>query len=71
GQSAQEGQADGENTDPLGRSTGGIGSGNVAVPDAADPARARDVIEELRRRLGEQGRSDEEIEYLERLLDAF
>lgn len=71
GQSAQEGQADGENTDPLGRSTGGIGSGNIAVPDAADPARARDVIEELRRRLGEQGRSDEEIEYLERLLDAF
>lgn len=71
GQSAQEGNAEGENTDPLGRSTGGIGSGNVAVPDGADPARAREVIEELRRRLGEQGRSDEEIEYLERLLDAF
>ncbi len=64
--------ADGESgRDPLGRNTTGAEGGNIDVPDTADPARTRDVIEELRRRLGEQGRSEKEIDYLERLLEAF
>ena len=68
----QEGGGDGENgLDPLGRPTGGTASGNVDVPDGADPALTRDLIEKMRRRLGEQGRSEEEIDYLERLLEAF
>jgi len=71
GQNGGQG-ADGESgRDPLGRSTTGAEGGNVDVPDTADPARTRDVIEELRRRLGEQGRSEKEIDYLERLLEAF
>ena len=71
GENGTESAEEGDNVDPLGRSTGGTGSGSVNVPDGADPARTREVIEELRRRLGEQGRSQEEIEYLERLLEAF
>ncbi len=58
-------------TDPLGRSDGRASGGGVEVPGESDAGRTRAVIEELRRRLGEQGRSDEEIEYLERLLERF
>jgi len=57
--------------DPLGRPTGGTGEGSVDVPDLSDPVRTQQLIEEMRKRLSEQGRSPEEIEYLERLLQAF
>jgi len=62
---------DGTGVDPLGRPTGRVGGEGVEVPETSDVERTRAVIEELRRRLGEPGRSDEEIDYLERLLDRF
>jgi hypothetical protein len=34
-------------------------------------ARARDILEELRRRAAEAGRPQEELDYIERLLDRF
>jgi hypothetical protein len=41
------------------------------VPEKSDAQRARELIEALRRRLSDGERSDEEIEYLERLLKRF
>jgi len=41
------------------------------VPGEGEAGRTRAVIEELRRRLGEPGRDDEEVDYLERLLERF
>jgi uncharacterized protein (TIGR02302 family) len=61
--------------DPLGRapnSTDGADPGTgVKVPDQIDVQRAREILEELRRRLGEQTRPTLELEYLERLLKRF
>ena len=61
-----------EDTDPLGRPAG---SERAFIPSARfDPMgvpaaeRARRVLEELRRRLGEPARPREEMDYLERLL---
>jgi len=58
-------------TDPLGRPYGYADGDGVDVPEESAASRTRAVIEELRRRLGEQGRSKEEIDYLERLLERF
>lgn len=73
----QDGQgqmAEGEdNRDPLGRPAEGAftdGSG-VEVPEEMTRERARDILEELRRRAAESGRSQEELDYIERLLDRF
>jgi uncharacterized protein (TIGR02302 family) len=62
----------GEDTDPLGRPAGSERAFNpnarfdpMGVPAAE---RARRVLEELRRRLGEPARPREEMDYLERLL---
>jgi hypothetical protein len=38
------------------------------VPGEIDVQRARRIIEELRKRFGEIGRSQEELDYIERLL---
>lgn len=62
---------DGESTDPFGRMTGGVNDGDdVAVPDEAERQRAKDILEELRRRFGD-AEEEEERDYLERLLDRF
>ncbi|VAV90244.1 Methyl-accepting chemotaxis protein [hydrothermal vent metagenome] len=61
----------GEALDPLGRPVGEADGDGVKVPEETDAARSRAVIEELRRRLAEPGRSEEEIDYLERLLERF
>ena len=61
----QEGQED-----PLGRGQVGPGSG-VKMPDANDLARARDILQELRRRAGERGRPPQELDYIDRLLKEF
>jgi hypothetical protein len=63
----------GESTDPLGRPAGlDKGFNNAAArfdPMTAPAAeRARRVLEELRRRLGEPARPREELDYLQRLL---
>jgi len=40
----------------------------VKVPDQIDVQRAREVLEELRRRAGEAKRPQIELDYIERLL---
>jgi hypothetical protein len=61
--------------DPMGRPpqrTDGPDPGTgVRVPDEIDVQRAREILEELRRRLGETMRPPIELEYLERLLKRF
>ena len=61
--------------DPMGRPpqrTDGPDPGvGVKVPDQIDIQRAREILEELRRRLGESTRPPLELEYLERLLKRF
>ncbi len=61
----QEGQED-----PLGRGPVGNTPG-VKIPDANDLARARDILQELRRRAGERGRPPQELDYIDRLLKEF
>ena len=71
-QQGREGEGErGGLTDPLGRPAGRADGGGVDVPEETEAGRTRAVIEELRRRLGEQGRNEEEIDYLERLLERF
>src|SRR5579859_247954 len=60
-----------QNTDPLGRPLRGREYGDdttVKVPGEIDVQRARRIIEELRKRFGEIGRPQEELDYIERLL---
>jgi uncharacterized protein (TIGR02302 family) len=60
--------------DPLGRpqrSQGPDLGTSVKVPDQIDIQRAREILEELRRRLGEATRGPTELDYLERLLRRF
>jgi len=60
--------------DPLGRpqrSQGPDLGTSVKVPDEIDRQRAREILEELRRRIGEQTRPPEELDYIERLLKRF
>ena len=63
-----------QRTDPLGRpvrSREYSDDYTVKVPDEIDVQRARRVLEELRRRLGEPARPRQELDYLERLLQDF
>jgi uncharacterized protein (TIGR02302 family) len=64
---AQEGQ------DPLGRSTGANGgvNGDTKLPAASELQRARQILEELRRRAAQPGRSKQELDYIDRLLREF
>ncbi|MCV0368242.1 MAG: TIGR02302 family protein [Filomicrobium sp.] len=60
--------------DPLGRpqrSQGPDQGTSVKVPDEIDMQRARQILEELRRRLGEAQRPPSELDYIERLLQRF
>ena len=68
-QEGGQGQAGGD-TDPLGRSHG-VGPGSTKLPGASELARARAILEELRRRAGERGRPQEELDYIDRLLKEF
>jgi hypothetical protein len=63
------GQAQGQE-DPLGRGQNGPGN-MIKLPDANDLARARDILQELRRRAGERSRPPQELDYLDRLLKEF
>ncbi|SES65117.1 TIGR02302 family protein [Oceanicella actignis] len=72
----QAGAASGEGpqVDPLGRSAapdGALDGGDTHVPDAAELKRARELLEEIRRRAGDRLRPEDELEYLRRLLDRF
>ncbi len=60
-----------QETDPLGRPMRGhdySDNSTVKVPGEIDVQRARRIIEELRKRFGELGRPQEELDYIERLL---
>jgi uncharacterized protein (TIGR02302 family) len=60
-----------QDTDPLGRPMRGHDFGDdttVRVPGEIDVQRARRIIEELRKRFGDFSRSQEELDYIERLL---
>lgn len=68
------GNKNSKDRDPLGRpqKTNGPDLGtSVKVPDKIDTERAREVLEEVRRRLGEPARPDGELDYLERLQKRF
>jgi DNA anti-recombination protein RmuC len=72
--SNKPGKDAGKNRDPLGRpqKTQGPDLGtSVKVPDQIDAQRAREVLEEVRRRLGEPTRPEGELDYLERLQKRF
>jgi hypothetical protein len=75
GAEAQAGQGPGNNgRDPLGRpdrsNRPDLGL-SVQVPDEIDIQRAREVLDELRRRLGDPSRPAVELDYLERLITPF
>ena len=60
-----------QDTDPLGRPMRSRDYGDdagVKVPDKIDAQRARRIIEELRKRFGDMGRPQDELDYIERLL---
>jgi hypothetical protein len=58
------------NGDPLGRSQADQGR-SIKLPDADTLAKARAILEELRKRAGEMGRPQEERDYIDRLLKSF
>jgi uncharacterized protein (TIGR02302 family) len=61
--------------DPLGRTNqpgrGMIDTGDVEIPEKADLQRAREILDELRRRAGQMQRPRLEREYIDRLLRQF
>lgn len=60
--------------DPLGRpqrSQGSDPGDSVKVPDEIDVQRAREILDELRHRLGEPSRPTQELDYIERLIRRF
>ncbi len=63
----------GRGRDAFGRAgnAGGLAGGDALVPDLIDPERAREILNELRRRASERGRPAEELQYLDRLLERF
>jgi hypothetical protein len=72
GEPQGQGQASQRDTDPLGRPTRNrdYSDGRVDVPglNASPAQRAQRILEELRRKLGDPTRSQEELDYFERLL---
>jgi len=66
-----QGQQAGGREDPLGRNSSPLGNSGVKIPGATDLARARQILEELRRRAAQMNRPQQERDYLDRLLKAF
>ncbi|MBB3995011.1 uncharacterized protein (TIGR02302 family) [Sulfitobacter undariae] len=74
GQGEQQGERRAGNRDPLGRSQGSegaSGSDNEADLNRDSYGRARELLDEIRRRSGEATRPEVERDYLNRLLDRF
>ncbi len=59
--------------DPLGRPLGnrGFSTEHVDIPDEAEIQRAREILDELRRRFGQRHRPELELDYIDRLLRRF
>ncbi len=75
GQPGRNGRARAQrDTDPLGRPLRGREYGDdvtVKVPGEIDAQRARRILQELRKRFGETGRPQLELDYIERLLKGY
>ncbi len=69
-QEAQDGQQAG-GRDPLGRGNSPLGDSGVKIPGPDEIARAREILQELRRRAAQMNRPQQERDYLDRLLKAF
>ncbi|MFP6735044.1 MAG: DUF4175 family protein [Rhodospirillales bacterium] len=63
------------NRDPFGRQleegSSGTATGRVKIPEESEIQRARKILNELRKRLGDQWRPEVELDYIERLLKRF
>jgi uncharacterized protein (TIGR02302 family) len=73
-QAQDMGRADPNGRDPLGREQGDsarIGSDRNLLQGDDVYRRAQDLLDEIRRRSGDQSRPDPELDYLRRLLDQF
>jgi uncharacterized protein (TIGR02302 family) len=67
-------QPNGQDRDPLGRRENGAGTidtSDVKIPEQSDVQRARELIDELRRRSGDRERPKVERDYIDRLLKRF
>ena len=69
-------QLQGDGRDPLGRRFeqdrgGEVDDGRTAIPTKGDVQRARDILDELRRRSGDTARPETELDYIDRLLETF
>lgn len=65
---------DGMDRDPLGRPVtngGAFDQGDVKIPDNNTMQKAREILDELRRRAGERDRPQIERDYIDRLLQRF
>ncbi len=74
GQSGQAQPRPGRGRDPLGRRPSGMGSqdaNDVKIPEQSELQRAREILDELRRRSGQYSRPQPEREYIDRLLKRF
>jgi len=74
GQGEQQGNVGGERNDPLGRNAGTngqLGNDRNMLQGEDVYRRARDLLDEIRRRSGDGERPEIELEYLRRLLDRF
>lgn len=75
----QGGVGEGENQfgvrelDPMGRpmQNGGMDTSRVRIPEDWELQRAREILDELRRRAGDRTRPKDEREYLDRLIEQF
>lgn len=71
----EERERRGEDRDPLGRSDGNYGdavdTGTEKVPLELERQRSREILDELRRRAGEQQRPKDELDYIDRLLKTY
>ena len=68
------GMQPGQGRDPLGRQSGNNGLEaleGVEIPDRMELRRAREILDELRRRRGERHRPPFELDYIDRLLQQF
>jgi uncharacterized protein (TIGR02302 family) len=68
---ASNGGREGGPQDPLGRTQSPLGNTGIKIPGATDLARAREILQELRRRAAQMNRPQAERDYLDRLLKAF
>ena len=72
----QRGRRSGPGSDPFGRRSGGgfgtsVDDGGIQIPSHSERRRARELLDELRRRAGERHRPVFERDYIDRLLKRF